>query len=44
VEGIDFGVDFIAENSKKICRNWVWKEKSVEPLMCSHVGSWHRLH
>jgi len=26
------------------CKNWVWKEKSVEPSMCSHMGQWHKLH
>jgi hypothetical protein len=26
------------------CKNEVWKEKSVEPSMCSHLGQQHRLH
>jgi hypothetical protein len=26
------------------CKNWFWKEKSVEPSMCSHLGQWHHLH
>jgi hypothetical protein len=36
MENIDFGVDFVAGNSKKIPKNWVLKEKLVEPSMCSH--------
>jgi hypothetical protein len=27
VEGIDFGVDFVAGNSNKLAKNWVYKEK-----------------
>jgi len=23
------------------CKNWIWNEKSVEPLMCSHLGQQH---
>ncbi len=34
-----FLVNFVAENSKN-CKNWVWKEKSVEPPMCSHCQIW----
>jgi len=26
------------------CKNWVRKEESVEPLMCSYLGHWHRRH
>jgi hypothetical protein len=26
------------------CKNWVCKQNSVEPSMCSHLGQWHRLH
>jgi hypothetical protein len=26
------------------CKNWVWKEKSVEPSRCSHLGQPHMLH
>jgi hypothetical protein len=29
---------------QKNCKNWVWKEKSGKPSMCSHLGQWHRLH
>jgi hypothetical protein len=38
---IDFWVGFCF---KQIVKNWVWKEKSVEPSMCSHLGQQHRLH
>jgi hypothetical protein len=49
-------IDFISQFSKLRCgrywffsgfccyKNWLCKEKSVEPLMCSHVGQWHMLH
>jgi hypothetical protein len=33
-----FWVDFVVGNSNKL-QNWVWKEKSVEPSMCSHAKS-----
>jgi hypothetical protein len=23
------------------CKNWIWKEKSVETSMCSHLGHQH---
>jgi hypothetical protein len=36
VEDIDFGLDFVGENSNKLHKICVWKEKSVEPSMCSH--------
>jgi hypothetical protein len=26
------------------CKNWVWKEKSVESSLCSHLGQRHKLH
>jgi hypothetical protein len=25
------------------CKSWVWKEKSVEPSMSSHLGQQHEL-
>jgi hypothetical protein len=31
-------VDFVAGNLKQIAKIGVWKEKSVEPSMCSHLG------
>jgi hypothetical protein len=36
MEDIEFLVDFVVGNSNKIL-NRVWKEKSVEPLVCSHL-------
>jgi hypothetical protein len=39
----DFLVDFVAENSTN-CKNWVWKEKLVEPSMCSHLSQQHKPH
>ncbi len=26
------------------CKNWVWKENSLEASMCSHLGQGHILH
>ncbi len=40
---IYFSVDFVVGNSNKL-QNWVWKEKSVEPSMYSHLGQQHRLY
>jgi hypothetical protein len=37
VEDIDILVDFVAGNSNN-CKNWVWKEKSVEPSQCVHIA------
>jgi hypothetical protein len=36
-----FWVNFAAENPNKLQKNWVWKEKSVEPPMCSLLGQWY---
>jgi len=47
VEDIEFQEDFVGGNSiqfKQIAKNGVWKEKSVKPSMCSHLGKWHKLH
>ncbi len=38
MEDIDFWVNFVTKKFKKIAKNWVWKEKSVEPSMCSQLG------
>ncbi len=49
-------IDFISQFSKLKCgrywfligfccyKNWLCKEKSVEPWICSHLGQWHMLH
>jgi hypothetical protein len=49
-------IDFISQFSKLRCgrywflsgfccyKNWLCKEKSVDPLMCSHLDQWHMLH
>jgi hypothetical protein len=29
---------------QKNYKNWVWKEKSVKPSMCSHLGHRYKLH
>ncbi len=36
MKDIDFLVNCIAENSNKLHKSGVEKEKAVEPLMCSH--------
>jgi hypothetical protein len=41
VEDIDFLVDFVAGFKKKKLKIWVWREKSVEPSMCSHWVQGH---
>jgi len=33
MEDSGFWVNFVVGNSKN-CKNWVWKEKIVEPSMC----------
>ncbi len=38
MKDIYFAVDFVVGNSNKL-QNWVWKEKSVEPSMYSHLGN-----
>jgi hypothetical protein len=35
---------FCCWDFKQIAKNWVWKGKSYEPSMYSHLGQWHRLH
>jgi hypothetical protein len=35
-------VNFVAENSKKLQRNWVWKEKSVELSICVHIAEFRK--
>jgi hypothetical protein len=37
VEHIDFLMDFVVGNSKKL-------QNLGEPSMCSHLGQWHMLH
>ncbi len=36
MKNIDFWVDFVAENSTELQKLGLVREKSVEPLMCSH--------
>jgi hypothetical protein len=43
VEDIDFGVGFVAGNSKKIAKkNWVWKGKNESSPECVHT--WAKRH